>query len=250
MLHQRLSATSRPLSIQTIRKSYSISSYCNIYQYSFFFSNAVFGTFTAQEKRKGGRSLIGRQPDAQAQREDAMNTVLLTQSGKLIHQGSNVADNLLPYLNHAVSLVPELTLRAYFCLLERYPMLVELNRFFEDKIAEYRQCDTDNCCTPEFNHLEFGKSVEMIGYPGAPRLEIFTSLRGIRDKRAVALEHLSLECLLDMPLKLGKLRHVIFGDRVDLFEFDTFFNLFELIDGMAWDLSFQNRPQACRLAPA
>mgnify|MGYP001070394922 CR=1 FL=1 len=54
-----------------------------------------------------------------------------------------------------------------------------------------------------------------------------------------------LPCLLDMPLRLGKLRHVIFGDRVDLFEFDTVFNLFELIDGIAWELSFQNLPQTC-----
>ena len=53
-----------------------------------------------------------------------------------------------------------------------------------------------------------------------------------------------------MPLRLGKLRHVIFGDLVDSFEFDTFFNLFELIDGIAWDLSFHNRPRACQLPAA
>lgn len=179
-----------------------------------------------------------------------MNTVLLTQSGELNHQGSRVAADPLPFLNHAVTLVPELTLRAYFRLLERHPMLARLNHFFKESLNEYRSCAGDNCCTEEFNHLEFGKSVEMIGYPGSPRLEIFTSLRGARDRRSVGLQHLSLACLLDMPLRLGKLRHVIFGDQVDFFEFDTFFNLFELIDGIAWELSFQNRPQACQLKPA
>lgn len=97
-----------------------------------------------------------------------MNTVLLTQSGELNHQGSPVAADPLPFLNHAVTLVPELTLRAYFRLLERHPMLARLNHFFKESLNEYRSCAGDNCCTEEFNHLEFGKSVEMIGYPGSP----------------------------------------------------------------------------------
>lgn len=179
-----------------------------------------------------------------------MNTVLLNQSGDLIHEGRNVAENPLPLLNHAVSLGGAVTLRAYFRLLERYPLLAQLNRFFPDSLAAYRRCPAGNCCNEDFTYLEFSKSVEMIGYPGEPRLEIFTSLRGIRDQRSLGIQHLPLECLLDMPLRLGKLRHVIFGDRVDLFEFDTFFILFELIDGIAWELSFQNRPQVCQLAAA
>jgi len=177
-----------------------------------------------------------------------MNTVLLTPSGDLIHEGCCVAENPLPLLNHAVSLSAEANLRAYFRLLERYPLLTQLNRFFPDSLAAYRRCPEGNCCNEDFAHLEFSKSVEMIGYPGEPRLEIFTSLRGVREQRSLGIQHLPLECLLDMPLRLGKLRHVIFGDRVDLFEFDTFFNLFEFIDGIAWELSFQNRPQACQLA--
>ncbi len=42
-----------------------------------------------------------------------------------------------------------------------------------------------------------------------------------------------LESLLDMPLRLGKLKHIVFGDKVDLFEFDTVFTLFELIDAIS-----------------
>jgi hypothetical protein len=48
-----------------------------------------------------------------------------------------------------------------------------------------------------------------------------------------------------MPVALGKLRHVIFGDRADRFEFDTVYTLFEFIDGIAWALSFHNAPEQC-----
>ena len=41
-----------------------------------------------------------------------------------------------------------------------------------------------------------------------------------------------LENLLDMPLKLGRLRHIVFGDKVDTLEFETVYSLFEFIDGV------------------
>ena len=47
--------------------------------------------------------------------------------------------------------------------------------------------------------------------------------------------------------KLGVLKHVIFGDKVDVFEFDTVFNLFEFIGGIIWELSFQGTPKECAL---
>jgi hypothetical protein len=56
-----------------------------------------------------------------------------------------------------------------------------------------------------------------------------------------------LENLLDLPVKLGRLKHVIFGDRVDIFEFDTVYTLFEFIDGIAWELSFHGTPKQCEI---
>ena len=56
-----------------------------------------------------------------------------------------------------------------------------------------------------------------------------------------------LENILDMPLKLGKLKHIVFGDKVDILEFDTVFNLFEFIDGIMWELGFQGTLTACEL---
>jgi hypothetical protein len=78
-------------------------------------------------------------------------------------------------------------------------------------------------------------------------LEIFTSLKGVTSEADHSIHSTSLLFLLDMPLRLGRLRHVIFGDHVDVFEFDTVINLFEFIDGVAWELSFQNLPQKCEI---
>ena len=71
------------------------------------------------------------------------------------------------------------------------------------------------------------------------------------DQRAEALSEeirsSQLDGLLDLPLALGSLKHIVFGDKVDAFEFETVFNFFEFIDGIAWELSFHGRPQACEL---
>ena len=46
---------------------------------------------------------------------------------------------------------------------------------------------------------------------------------------------------------LARLKHIVFGDKVDIFEFDTVFTLFEFIEGIAWELSFHVAPTECAL---
>jgi hypothetical protein len=58
---------------------------------------------------------------------------------------------------------------------------------------------------------------------------------------------MQLASLLDLPFKLGKLKHIVFGDRVDIFEFETVYTLFEFIDGIAWQLGFHVTPEQCEL---
>jgi hypothetical protein len=86
----------------------------------------------------------------------------------------------------------------------------------------------------------------MIGVP-KKRLEIYSAIRGMHKSDSVEIRSLQLTSLLDMPLKLGRLKHVVFGDRVDIFEFDTVFTLFEFIDGITWELSFHVIPEQCEL---
>ena len=105
----------------------------------------------------------------------------------------------------------------------------------------------ENCLTESIDKLELRKTVEMIGFPGEPRLEIYNSFQGIRGDESCEIRSLQFDSLLDMPVKLGKLKHMVFGDKVDIFEFDTVFTLFEFIDGIAWELSFHVAPTECAL---
>jgi hypothetical protein len=82
----------------------------------------------------------------------------------------------------------------------------------------------------------------MIGFPGEPRLEIYRSFTGQCEGKSVQIKDFQVDMLLDMQVRLGKLKHVIFGDQVDVFEFDTVFTLFELVEGIGWELGFHGTP--------
>ena len=78
-------------------------------------------------------------------------------------------------------------------------------------------------------------------------MQMFVSLEGLSGETVSPIKSYWLENLLDLPLKLGNLKHLVFGDKLDTFNFDTVFNLFELIDGICWELSFHNLPAECRV---
>jgi hypothetical protein len=86
----------------------------------------------------------------------------------------------------------------------------------------------------------------MIGVPDK-RLEIYNSLFGVQAGATTEIKSMQLAGLLDIPLKLGRLKHIVFGDRVDIFEFETVYTLFEFIDGIAWQLGFHATPEQCEL---
>jgi hypothetical protein len=167
-----------------------------------------------------------------------MNRVTLTSDGTLQEAGAPVSDKPLRLLGHGLEL-SSVSLRSLFRMLEKYPVLTELNDFYPAYLDQYRKSPEDRCRYDEFEALVFGKTVEMIGFPGKPRMEIYNALRGVRAETYTEIRNLSLELLLDMPLTLGRLKHVVFGDRVDVLEFETVYTLFEFIDGILWDLGFQ-----------
>jgi hypothetical protein len=72
-------------------------------------------------------------------------------------------------------------------------------------------------------------------------------LKGVSNDEAKDLKFFHLETLLGHPLKLGQLKHVVFGDKEDVFQFDTFYTLFELVEGIAWELSFNFNPLQCSI---
>lgn len=176
-----------------------------------------------------------------------MNTVILKSNGLLQQDEASVSADPLMFLGHKVELGQGYTLRSFFRMIERYPVLAKLNAFLPECVEQYRACPGDECLAPGVGHLELFKTVEMMGFPGEPRLEIYQTLCGVDGKGTCEIKAFPLENLLDMPVHIGKLKHVVFGDKVDVLEFDTIFNLFEFIEGIVWQLSFHRSPKECAL---
>lgn len=168
-----------------------------------------------------------------------MDHVILTADGILTRNARPVESNVLGCLNRRVALADDVTLRSFFRMMERYPALRELNEFYPAYLEQYRKSPESGCTYHGFDQLELGKTVEMIGFPGKPRLEIYHSFHGASGDECLEIRSIALENLLDMPVRLGRLKHIVFGDHVDVLEFDTVFNLFDVIDGILWELSFQ-----------
>ncbi len=176
-----------------------------------------------------------------------MNTIILHTDGQISHNGNIVESEALMFLPFKIELEDGFTLRTYFRMPEKYPLLGKLSMFFPDLMKQYLKSPVSGCVADGIGHLELSKTVEMIGFPGEPRMEIYNSFHGVFGKEHFELKRYKLEDLLDMPVKLGRLKHIVFGDKVDIFEFDTVFTLFELIDAVAWELSFQTGPMECQL---
>jgi len=176
-----------------------------------------------------------------------MNQITLQNDGSIIENKKIVPSDSLMILGCQVELAQGYTLRSFFQMFEKYVLLARLNAFVADCLQRYRNCPKTDCVTEDIDHLELYKTIEMIGYPGEPRLEIYNTLCGVHGAENFEIKLFHLESLLDMPLKLGVLKHTVFGDKVDIFEFDTVFNLFEFIEGIIWELSFQATPRECTL---
>jgi hypothetical protein len=176
-----------------------------------------------------------------------MNTVTLKRDGSILSGGKTVETEPLVFLSSKADLGKEYTLRSYFRMLEKYSALAKLNEFFPSFMEQYLVCPKDNCVFEGIDHLELSKTVEMIGFPGEPRLEIYNSFQGVRGDEKCEIRSLQIESLLDMEIKLGRLKHIVLGDKVDIFEFDTVFSFFEFIEGIAWELSFHVSPTECAL---
>ncbi|MEJ2154404.1 MAG: hypothetical protein P8X96_03645 [Desulfobacteraceae bacterium] len=176
-----------------------------------------------------------------------MNPIVLHPDGRLFYGKRRVEGDPLAFLGFKVVLAKGCRLRSFFRLLERYPVLAQLNPFTPSYLSSYQGCPPTGCRFEEGAHLVLMRKVEMIGFPDDPSMHIFISFEGFKDGKARDIRPFWLEQLLDLPLLLGGLKHRVFGDTIDAFDFDTAFNFFELIDGICWQLSFHNLPDTCRM---
>ena len=199
-----------------------------------------------------------------------METVRLTRDGRLVGPGDVPVTDPLPALSLAISLEEGCTLRSFFLMLRRYPDLAKLSEFLPVVLADAEQCPASGCLGDEISLLAVGKTMELIGFPGEPRAEMYLWLRGLAAPPAEAappfpdaeprgvflaglmeasreIRFIPLEILLDTPLFLAGLKHVVLGD-VDRSLFcETRFTLFEVVDGLAWEFGFRGGSQQCSI---
>lgn len=176
-----------------------------------------------------------------------MNSVTLMQDGSVVAENGKAVSDPLTCLGQRAVLEQGYSLRSFFRMLEQREEFQRLNEFLPACLERYRRCPAAGCRWDAFDHLAVSKTVEMIGFPGKPRLEIYISFHGVSDGQPGELKFVSFEHLIDMPIVLGRLKHVVFGDRVDVFEFDTLYTVFELIDAIGWELGFQGTPLECKI---
>ena len=56
-----------------------------------------------------------------------------------------------------------------------------------------------------------------------------------------------LRDMLDTPLQTGTARHVLLGETATALDAETSFTVFDLLEGMGWELGFQGGSLTCNL---
>ena len=130
----------------------------------------------------------------------------------------------------------DVTLRSFFRLLKRNPLARELVPGLGDALAEAEACPASGCRYPGLEALRLGKRVELTGFPGTPRVDELPELRFFR-----------LRDMLDTPLQRGTARHVLLGETATALDAETSFTVFDLLEGMGWELGFQGGSLTCNL---
>lgn len=176
-----------------------------------------------------------------------MDILELKKDGQIASKRGTEPSDPLTCLSHQIELASDFTLRSFFLMINRYAVLKKLNAFFPALLASAADCPDAGCTMAGVDRLVLGKTIEMIGFPGDPRLEVYRTFTGMHKGHRVEIKDYQLEHLLDINIRLGKLRHVIFGDKMDVFNFDTVFTFFEFIDGIGWELGFHGTPMECQI---
>jgi len=177
-----------------------------------------------------------------------MDEITLAADGLLVRSDGTCETDPLCALGARVLLAEGYTLRSFLRMLAAYPLLTRLSPFAQGLAQGLALWPAAGCVPPGLARLELSKTVEIIGHPAPPRLEIYTVLRGVgTDGSDVEIKPHPVETLLDVPVVLGPLRHVVFGDRLDEFRFQTVCNLFEFQEGIGWQLAFHGAPAECAL---
>ena len=138
------------------------------------------------------------------------------------------------------------TLRSFFRLLRRCPLAREVAPGLAEALEEAEACPPAGCRYPGLEALRLAKRVELSGFPGAPRVDVYLAVEGVGDDLP-ELRFFRLRDMLDTPLRTGRARHVLLGEAASELDAETSFTLFDLLEGMGWELGFQGGSLTCNL---
>jgi hypothetical protein len=176
-----------------------------------------------------------------------MNKIFIDPYGHILKKGKKQTGPVLKLLGKPIELDKAFTLRSFFLMMEHYPELKEISEILESLLKIVTGNEGLGAKTDEIESLIFYKTIEIQGFPGKPKLNSYNSLKGVMNKTVKDLKFLHTETLMDHTLTLGKLNHIVFGDKEDIFQYETFYTLFELVEGIAWELSFNFNPLQCSI---
>lgn len=176
-----------------------------------------------------------------------MEKILINPYGHILKKGKKETGPVLKLLGKPIELDRAFTLRSFFLMLELYPELKQISEILEPLLMIVKDSDNPGLKTDEIESLIFYKTIEIQGFPGKPKLNSYISLKGVINKTQRELKFFHPETLMDHTLTLGKLNHIVFGDKEDIFQYESFYTLFELVEGIAWELSFNFNPLQCSI---
>ena len=176
-----------------------------------------------------------------------MEKLMLTKNGNILKKGRPVHGNPLSLLSGLVELESGFTLASFFKMISAHKAFLQLSEVLETLLSMAETVETGYPGTDEIDRLIFYKTIAMKGFPGKPGVEIYNSLKGVRGDEILGLKFFQMESLLEHDLRLGALKHVIFGDGQDMFSYDTYYSLYEFIDGVSWEMSFNFNPLQCSI---
>ncbi|HCY83658.1 MAG TPA: hypothetical protein DHV36_00820 [Desulfobacteraceae bacterium] len=176
-----------------------------------------------------------------------MDKIRVSTDGRIIKRGKPFSGNPLSLLAHMVDLEPGFTLNSFFSMVAQNAVFTELSALVQPLSAMAAKAGKGYPKAHEIDGLVFYKTIAMKGFPGKPGVDIYNSLKGVKADETIGLKFFQMESLLEHDFCLGELKHIIFGDSQDMFTYDTHYSLFELIEGVTWELSFNFNPLQCSI---